>query len=57
MFVLEALEAVAFRAREEKTDHHVVEAAIDEVVDDCSKLWLPTELFKQAHLRDDPDAM
>lgn len=57
VLVLEVFEAVAFRAREQEADHHVVEAAIDEVVDDRSKLWLPTELFKQAHLPDHPDAM
>jgi hypothetical protein len=57
MFVLEALDAVAVSAREEEPYHHVVEAAVDEVFDDRSKPWLPTKLFKQAHPRDDPDAM
>jgi len=46
VLVLEAFDAIAFRPREQEADHHVVEAPVDEVVDDRSQLWLPTELFK-----------
>jgi hypothetical protein len=57
VFVLEPFDAFAFGASEQKPDHHVVKAPVDEIVDDRSQLRLPTELFKQAHSRDDPDAM
>lgn len=57
VLVLEAFDTASLGARKQEANHHVVEAAIDEVVDDHSKLGLPTELFKQGHLRDDPDAM
>ena len=57
VLIFEAFDVLAFDAGEQKTDHHVVKASIDEIVDDRSQLWLPAELFKQTHPRDDPDAM
>jgi hypothetical protein len=57
MLVLEAFDALALRPGEQEANHRVFEAPVDEIVDDQSQRWLPTELFKQAHLRDDPDAM
>ena len=33
VLILEALDTVAIRAREEKADHRVVEATVDEVID------------------------
>jgi len=57
MLVFEAFDAGAFRAGEQKANHHVAEAPVNEIVHDGSKLWLPAELFKEAHLGDDPDAM
>jgi len=57
VLVFEALDSAAIRAGEQEADHHVVEASVDEIIDDRSQRWLPTELFKQAHLGDDPEAM
>jgi hypothetical protein len=57
VLILEAFDPLAFSAREQKSNHHVVEASVDEIVDDPSQLGLPAELFEQAHLYDDPDAM
>lgn len=46
MLVLEALDSFALGAREEKADHHVLEASIDEVVDNRSQFGLSAELFE-----------
>jgi len=46
VFVLEALDAVAFRASKEKPNHHVVEAPVDEIAHDCSQFRLSTKSFK-----------
>jgi len=46
MLVLETLDSLALGARKEEANHHVVEAAIDEVVDDRSQLGLSAELFE-----------
>lgn len=44
MLVLETLDSIRLGACEEEANHHVVEAAIDEVVDDRSQLGLSAEL-------------
>lgn len=42
----EALDAFAIGARKHEADHHVVEAAIDELVHDGAQLGLSAELFE-----------
>lgn len=49
MLVLETLDALTIGPLEEEADHHVVEASIDEIVDDRSQLWLSAELLEVAH--------
>ncbi len=57
VLVLEALDAASLRASEQEPDHHVLETAIDEVIDDRSELGFSAELLKQSHVRGDPGAM
>jgi len=57
VLVFESLDARALRPGEEEPDHHVVEAPVDEVVDNRTKFRLSAELFKKAHSHEDPDAM
>jgi len=56
VLVFESLDPITICACEEESNHHVVEAPVDEIIHDCSQRWLSTELFKQAHLLGDPDA-
>jgi hypothetical protein len=46
MFVLEALDPLSLGASEEKANHHVLEASIDEVFDNCAQLGFSAELFE-----------
>jgi len=46
MLVLEALDSIPLGTRKEKSNHHVVEAALDEIVDNRSQLGLSAELFE-----------
>ena len=57
VLILETLDSIPFRTSEQETDHHVVEASVDEVIDDGSKFWLTAKLFEQAHLVGDPGSM
>jgi hypothetical protein len=57
MLVLEALDAFTFGAREQKADHHIVETAIDEIVDDGPQRRLTAQLLEQTHLVGDPEPM
>ena len=54
VLVLEALHARAIRAGEEEADHEVVEAAVDELVDDRPQRGLPAELLEVGHARSMP---
>ncbi|MDH3728975.1 MAG: hypothetical protein OER77_15700, partial [Myxococcales bacterium] len=46
MLVLETLDSIPFRSGEQKTDHHVIKATVDEVIDDGSKFWLTAEFLE-----------
>jgi hypothetical protein len=54
MLVLEAFDSISLGTREQKTDHHIVEATVDEIVDDHAQFRFPAELFEQAHLVEGP---
>lgn len=45
---LELLHTLSFRIAKEKTDHHVVEASVDELVDDASKRSFPPDVVELA---------
>lgn len=49
VLILELLDSVAIRALEEEPDHRIVEAAVDEVVDDGAKCRLAPELLEMTH--------
>jgi hypothetical protein len=51
MLVLETFDPVTIRALKEKANHRVVEAAVDEIVDDCPQHRLSADLVEVAHLR------
>ena len=49
VLVLEALRALAARAREEEADHQIVEAAVHEVVDQRAQRRLTTQSLEVGH--------
>jgi hypothetical protein len=46
VLVFETLDAIAVRPGEQEADHRVIEASIDEIINDRTELGLSTELFK-----------
>lgn len=46
VLIFEALDSISFRPSEKETDHHVIEASVDEVINDRSKVRLATKFFE-----------
>ena len=51
VLVLEAFDSVSLGALKQEPDHRVVEAPVDEIIDDCAKFQLAAEVVEVAHLR------
>lgn len=56
MLVLETLDSRPLGPLKKKPDHQVVEASIDEIVDDRSQRGFSAKLFEPAHLGRERDA-